>query len=391
MPEIHSKTGASSMERWEPCPGSVRLSRTVPEPSSTSYAEEGTQAHTFAADWLQSGREPAFPNEEMRDNVKLYVDLCNRFYTPSHQQLGAVRGIEYFFDVSDKIPGMYSTADFWVFWPWLKKLVVIDFKYGAGVFVPVVENVQLQYYAAGVLLSNPTFFEGVDTIEVGVCQPRCMANTEEDPFRLWEVDRFTIEVFTERIRRAIQATQDPDAPLKSGDHCRWCPAAAVCPELQAEKDRALQGTFAVIPQRDQVYDVRALAKALKQRDAIKAYLSALDSFAYEEAIRGVQIPDHKLVAKQGQRRYVDEANTINHFKAAGIPDATLFEPKKLKSPAQLEKAMPHYKKILELHTKTESSGYSLVSEDDPRPAISHDPTAVFSTVTATPTLEDLGL
>jgi len=45
---IHSPIGASSMHRWSVCPGSVRLSSNVPSVSS-SYADEGTEAHAWLA------------------------------------------------------------------------------------------------------------------------------------------------------------------------------------------------------------------------------------------------------------------------------------------------------------------------------------------------------
>ena len=50
----HSKIGASSKDRWSQCPGSVRLSEGIPSISS-AYAEEGTLAHSLAADWWVNG------------------------------------------------------------------------------------------------------------------------------------------------------------------------------------------------------------------------------------------------------------------------------------------------------------------------------------------------
>ena len=84
----HALCSASSAERWLECPGSVGLSMTVPEPPSSSYAIEGTEAHelsekilfqwvkdnyTLSDEFLQGLREG---KEEMFDYVMQYVHAC---------------------------------------------------------------------------------------------------------------------------------------------------------------------------------------------------------------------------------------------------------------------------------------------------------------------------
>lgn len=389
MSAPHSGVGASSMYRWEACPGSVALAATVPAQPSTSYAEEGNQAHAFAADWLTSGIEPKFPSSEMRDAVKIYVDFCNRYYSPSHVKLGAVRGVETFFDNSHIIPGMYSTVDYWCYWPWLKRLLVTDFKYGAGVFVDVEDNTQAQYYAVGLILSKPDFFQ-VDTAELAIVQPRCMKDTEVEGIRATEIPRFDLDVFKNRIAEGIAATRKPNAPLVSGKHCRFCPVGAICPEIIKQKDEALAGDFAVIPSdATQVYDVRKLATALGQREAIKSYLSKLDEFAYQEMSRGVDVPGWKLVEKRGRREYKNPELTRNTLKAAGIPDKDMLTTPELKSPAQLEMSLDkRYKQLIAEHTEMKSSGLTIAPITDKRPAVTKKPEDDFQAIPMS--LESLG-
>lgn len=389
MSAPHSSTGASSMYRWEACPGSVALCATVPPGPSSSYAEEGTQAHTLAADWLMSGSEPKFPSSEMRDAVKIYVDFCNRYYQASQVKLGAVRGIEHFFDHSDRVPGMYGTVDYWCYWPWLKRLLVADFKYGAGVFVSAEDNSQALYYAAGLLHTKSDFLD-VETVEIAIVQPRCMKDTDVDGVRITEVSKFDIDVFYQRIRGAIAATKEPKALLRPGGHCQFCPAAAVCPEVLAMKDAALSGEFAVIASdATQVYDVRKLASALEQRDALKAYLSKLDEFAYQEMNRGVNIPGWKLVEKRGRREYKNPELTLNTLKAAGIPDKDMLTTPELKSPAQLEASIDkRYKALIAEHTEMRSSGLTIAPVTDKRPAVTKRPEDEFQAVPMS--LESLG-
>ena len=73
----HSPIGASSMYRWAECPGSVKLSEGIVTEQS-AYAEEGTEAHAYGAEWLMgNGKQPPISekvDDEMAEHVKVYVD-----------------------------------------------------------------------------------------------------------------------------------------------------------------------------------------------------------------------------------------------------------------------------------------------------------------------------
>lgn len=370
------------MSRWSACAGSPAICATVPERPSSSYAERGTQAHAMAADWLETGIPAVFDNEEDFLAVAEYVRICDSYYSPEHQKLGAVRGVEYQFITT--IDGMYGTSDYWSYWPWSNHLVVLDYKHGEGVLVPVIDNKQLLYYALGVVITQP-WGKDVKTIELGIVQPRCMTNTEESGFRTWTIDRVKLFEFEVVLKKAIEATRQPNAPLVPGEHCRFCPAQAICPAVENQRNIALQSDFrAVVESHAKVYDVRTLAAALDMRDTLKAYLTALDEFAYREMNAGVQVPGYKLVQKRGQRKYKDPVLLENTLKAAGLGNAIYTKPELL-SPAQLEKAIPSYKALIAEHTVTESSGLTVVPESDKRPAAS--PELDFTKVS----LESLGL
>lgn len=378
----HSPTGASGMYRWSVCAGSVALCATVPERPSSSYALAGQKAHENAADWLTVGAPPVFDTDEELFAVAEYVRICEKYFSPEYQRLGAVRGIEYQFQT--EIDGMYGTSDYWVYWPHLQHLIVLDYKHGEGVFVSAVDNKQLLYYALGVVMTQP-WGKDVKTIELGIVQPRCMANTGESGFRTWTIDRVKLFEFEVVLRKAIEATRKPNAPLKVGEHCQFCPAHAICSAMEYQRDIALTSEFkGVVESQAKVYDVRDLAAALDKRDTLKAYLTALDEFAYREMNAGVQVPGYKLVAKRGQRKYKDPVLLENTLKSAGLGSAIYTKPELL-SPAQLEKAIPSHKGLIAEHTVTESSGLTVVPESDKRPAAS--PEIEFTKVS----LEALGL
>lgn len=376
LDQEHSVIGASSMDRWSACPGSVRLSKDLPNVTS-EYAKEGTQAHELAAEWLRSGRKPKFPSQDMENAVSTYVEICNKYYSPSHRELGACRGIEHMFDLSAVYPGCFGTSDFWCYWPWKKHLIVLDYKHGAGIFVSAEHNKQAQYYALGVLT---TLRFQIDTIEIGIVQPRCAE--EGQALRTWTIDSMDLFDFQVELIEAAERTADPNAPLIPGDQCRFCPAAQhhVCPELQQQVTALAQAEFAALPALATPEDVKAaiqakiltydpikIKHALDQRDFIKAYLKTLDEFAYNYLENGNSIPGYKLVDKSGNRKWLDEEKTINMLKAAGYADSVIYEAPKLKSPAQLEKALKKSKGIIEGHAEKNDSGHALVTMDDPRP------------------------
>lgn len=362
----HSPTGASSMYRWEACPGSVALCATLPPAPSSVYAEEGTRAHEIAATMLKEGAAFVGASQEMTEAVNTYVNVCNGYFTPEHQKLGAQRWIEQHLDASASIPGMYGTVDCLIYWPWLKKLIVIDFKYGSGVYVGAKENTQLLYYAVAACLALSLV---VDSVEVVIVQPR-LTSRDDEGIRRWEGGADELNLFNHRVVGAIERTREPNAPLSAGDHCRFCPAAAVCPKLNEARDLALLSDFSKPLVPEKTYTPETIKKALDSLDALKAYIKAVDELAYRELEAGREIPGYKLVAKRPTRKINDADRVVEILLANGYTTAQIYPTPELKSPAQLEKTIKkQHKPLLEPYIVSESSGHVVVPESDPRPAI----------------------
>lgn len=368
----HSPTGASSMYRWEACPGSVALCATLPPAPSSVYAEEGTKAHEIAATILRDERSLLCVDKEMIEAVNTYVNVCNGYFTPEHQKLGAQRWIEQHLDASASIPGMYGTVDCLIYWPWLKKLIVIDFKYGSGVYVGAKENTQLLYYAVAARLALSLV---VDSVEVVIVQPR-LTSGDDEGIRRWEGGADELNLFNHRLVGAIERTREPNAPLSAGDHCRFCPAAAVCPKLNEARDLALLSDFRKplappsAPDTVSPYTPETIKKALDSLDALKAYIKAVDELAYRELEAGRAIPGYKLVAKRPTRKINDADRVIQILTSNGYTAEEIKTTPELKSPAQLEKTIQkQHKPLLEPYIVSESSGHVVVPESDPRPAI----------------------
>lgn len=152
----HAKLSPSSAKRWMTCPGSVELSKDRPDESS-SFADEGTDAHELAARCLESGKNANdFLGEtmgkgnvvgaDMAYNVQAYVDYVRNMASeiPGAQLL-----------VEQRLPighltgeeGAKGTADVVILGG--EEIIVVDLKYGRGVAVEAEDNPQLQIYGLG--------------------------------------------------------------------------------------------------------------------------------------------------------------------------------------------------------------------------------------------------
>jgi hypothetical protein len=379
----HSKIGASSMYRWSACPGSVREASKAPPSVSSKYAEEGTDAHAFGAMCLTLKHNPgkhiggdvAYDgrrlkvDKEMADAIQVYVD-----HVWLDRPKDAVLQIEQKFDLSDVHPGLFGTADA-VIWDTKRKLLeVIDLKYGAGIAVNVTDNPQLHYYALGALLASKY---PAKTVRMTIVQPRC--DHADGPVRSQDIDALDLLDFKTDLKRFALATEDPKAKLCAGSHCRFCPASGICPELKKQAQVAAKGDFQpILPNAEErkaagqlPYDPVELKKALDSREIVKAWLKAVDEFAYAELEAGRPIPGYKLVEKRASRKYRNgDGEVIEALQSDPMLDVEqedCFEPRCLKSPAQLEKVVG--KDWVAKFTVKESSGHALVPESDKRPAV----------------------
>lgn len=358
----HSTHSASGMYRWSACPGSIKLCDTVPVPVQSAYAAEGTLAHDLAAKLL-NGEAVHCDDPGMFEAITEYVRVVKAY----QQQPECRWWVERKFDLSSVYPGCFGTADFVCHWPMHKKLIVIDYKHGAGVWVNPANNPQLLYYGLGAVIDLQ--LPDVETVELGICQPRC----GDGEYRSIEISVVDLLDFKHDLVMYATATEQADAPLVIGDHCRFCPAAqidkktgdAYCPAVRDQRRAVLQMEF----KQELSYDPKTLAQALDARETVKAWLKNLDEFAYDVMEHGAQIPGYKIVEKKATRKWTDEPAALSMLKAAGYADGVILEAPALKSPAQLEKTDKKAYGAAAAFVSKESSGHVIAPESDKRPAV----------------------
>jgi hypothetical protein len=382
--KAHAALGASGAKRWMACPGSVRLSEGQPTFES-EHARIGTVAHTLAETCLRSGTTPfqfvdmeidgIRIDEDMAEGVAVFVEYCRPLMQYQH-------GIEHRFSLAALAPPspMFGTSDFWAYIPEEKILVVPDYKNGSGVVVDVVNNPQLMYYGLGAALTANV--GPIETVRLVIVQPR--AGHPDGAVRSWDVDYEELLAFGVNLLEAAKATLQPNAPLNTGDHCRWCRAAPICPAQHAQAQSIAQIEFSAVPMSlppaPDTLPPMLLEDILTKLPVLEDWAKQVRAYAQHKLESGEVVRGFKLVAKRANRKWTSEKDVAAWADQAGVSDEELFD-KKLRSPAQIEKVVGKKLMPVELITQ-QSSGYTMAPEADARPALTPSAADEFTALPA---------
>jgi hypothetical protein len=402
----HAKLSPSASSIWMNCPGQPTLAAGLVDEGS-KWALQGTAAHQVLEWCLTTKRDTAYyagqavPVEGPQGAVSLDADDLAAVQIAVDYVRGEIEdGDEAEYEVRLKLnDDLWGTADVVRYRPSTGELLVVDYKHGSGVAVEAKNNPQGVAYA--LMKMKMMANRGISKVRFVIVQPRCFR--EDGSIREFEVDGLDMWDWEDRFADAVHAVREAanfsdDIPAKwaadflsPGAHCRWCKAAGICPALKTQAEEALTMDFSAVE--PGAYDVAELAKARTLVDRVKAWATAVDSFAYSEAERGVKIPGWKLVAKRPTRRVRDEDGVRNTAELIGVPTEDLLTQPEMKSPAQLEATFePHMaggtkkarteaaKAFLKDHIEATSGGHTLVPESDDRPPIRGDVTDDFGAV-----------
>ena len=349
--------GGSSAKRVINCPGSVKLVQKMPPQPSSKYADEGTLLHNIISEYLERDNVPLqsfvdekFTMELMEEKLLPALDLLNEI-DPNNE---LVYKVESRVGFGDLLPGVFGSTD--LLGRIGDRAIVLDWKFGDGVVVTAEENEQLMFYAAAAMRTPETawVFEGASEIELIIVQPPVM--------RRWVTTRDRIARFERELVKAVKLAQTPDAPLAQGDHCRWCAAKPICPQMTGAVDRAIKQQIVNL-------DVDTLGQYLKNADLLEGWIKDLRALAFGLLEKNVDVPGYKLVQKQARRKWTDEQEARKVLMEFGLKESVVVETS-IMSPAQAEKALK--KRISELPEgliKSESSGTTLAPVEDDRPAV----------------------
>ena len=347
--------GGSTAKRVINCPGSVKLVQKMPPQPSSKYADQGTLLHN-AMDAILSSRADVL-GMKYKDQI-LTNELYDEKIAPALAALDELGDIEYATETrvgfGDLLPGVFGSTD--LVGRIGNKAVVLDWKFGSGVPVPAEENEQLLFYAAAAMRTESLkwAFEGVTEIECIIVQP---------PFtKRWTTTVERVKQFELELVQAVKAAMQDDAELSQGDHCRWCAAKPICPQMTGAVDRALKQQIINL-------DVDTLGQYLKNADLLEEWIKDLRALAFGLLEKNVAVPGYKLVQKQARRKWTDEQEARRVLMEMGLKESVVVETS-IMSPAQAEKALKkRFSELPEGLIKSESSGTTLAPVEDDRPAV----------------------
>jgi len=345
---VHSKYSFSGRKRWKKCPISIHMSAGVPDTSGPAAAE-GTTAHTVAEFYVcqrfglvhrdfgaiaanaecpdmpvpealdLKGRTPAEWNADLRRHGKDYRDFIVGLI-PTGEEVYVV--VEQKVSIPSIHEQLFGTADCLIWLPRLKRLVVVDYKYGfESVDVGTYEdtNEQLGAYLVageeGLMQRHVVPEQGV----VAVYQPRRVLQRPEQTLN---VDRAWFGQERQKLRAEVAAVDNPGAP-NPGDHCKYCKGKARCPAVHNALRTALEAHCGEKNVLDMPVD--DLVQIFAARAAFKAFWEDV-----EERVGKLAQTGHKnlqIKESQGRRMWGDTKLATDTFLALGRAD--LLQPRAL--------------------------------------------------------------
>jgi len=348
----HSKiVGGSTAKRVINCPGSVALVAEMPPQPSSSYAEEGTLLHDEISRFLGDLDYRFTCSQELiQDKLWPALDLLDEIDPDKTMEYA----IETRVGFGDLLPGVFGSTD--LMGRIGNKAVILDWKFGSGVPVPAEENEQLMFYAAAAMRTPEAkwVFDGATEVELVIIQPPTI--------KRWTTTIARIKEFEQTLIRAVKIAEQPDAPLKNGDHCRWCSAKPVCPVMTGAVDRA------VAIKMDKI-DVDKIGAYLHNADLLEDWIKDLRSLAEEMMKKGKPVKGWKMVPKRATRQWAKTDDVVHWLDGKGLEPKDIYS-KELLSPAQMEKVLKKRKLALpDDLVVAVSSGTTIAPESDPRPAV----------------------
>lgn len=383
----HARLSPSGAVRWMTCPRSYWWEEEFPDRSSP-FAEEGTAAHELAEtclrddgllhDYLGQWFNGFEVSDNMANAVAVYVDAIRA--EPGQRWLEVRLHHPW-------VNGIYGTADAIIMDEDQRRLIVADYKHGQGVEVSAERNPQLMIYGLMAYLWLDLLYD-IDTIEMRIYQPRL------DNISVWSVEPQTLLNWHHRELTPAIVRLDHESGLMvpSEKGCRFCKAAAVCPELARQNLAAAEAVFddapplpveitePQLPAPEQLTREQ-IAAIIGHSNRISSWLKSIEAHAIHALESGDELPGYKLVRGRSNRVWDDEKKAMCEALRIGmrvLEDPTsvqgrIFTPAKFKSPAQIEKILGRKAfAALEPLTRKPEGRVNIAPESDKRPAVIPD-------------------
>lgn len=387
----HSELGGSSASRWSICSGSVFLTRTLPPQPTSDAAAEGTKAHELAEvclrDFLDhklNGTDPdinfalmsaSFESEMIeaaegfRDAV--WVKVLEESIT------GKAFGLEERFHFDENLD-MGGLVDFWCVYiddRGRRVGVIVDFKYGYSP-VEVKKNGQLAFYATALRNYVRKHDKDLDLVRTVIYQPRV---PHREAYQEVHLTQKQLDTWAKKFTTAAHKIYvKQKASYKTGEHCRFCPAQAICPkygkELSAKADLAIVDVDHIsLPKAEGLSDEQ-LVNIVLYAPKIESFLKSCKAYAINKYMMGNKLPGVKVVLGSTRRKWKpNETEIAAEFEAIGVDPWN----KKLRGLGDMKRVLREVTgqkgkaldEMLEAYITYTQAKPVLVPESDNRPAV----------------------
>lgn len=369
----HAVLGASGIKKWATCTMSAAVEKDLPEEGS-NFSREGTYAHACAESmlrcYLQGDAVPdteaidalidatvnedaaEFMNETFLRHVQTFVDYVIQRYEELQEEHGAANVVlllEQKLRFDKWVPQGFGTADIVIIVP--GKIIVIDLKFGAGVYVDGKGNGQTRLYALAAWYAYNPVYE-FDQVEAVIHQPR-MNNVSGETLPVhgfgglldWAEN---VVVPRAAVAWAAYNGDYTDARFAPGKHCSesFCKARFTC---SARARYLLE--IAELPymgEEPHTLTVEQLEAVIGKADMAAKWAKDVQAFLLRQAEQGkVQLKQYKLVEGRSFREVTDSRKAAEILMRNGYAAAKVYKEPQLSNLGDLERLVGA-KKLTEL-------------------------------------------
>lgn len=413
--EYHAKWSPSGAAGWSTCVGKIAMEEGR-EDQPSSYADEGTAAHTVAT-WCfeQTTDAAAFAgryvpirpgvtvevDDEMVEYVQSYVDAIRQY--AGEKPDSPFDFFEHELNIEQDVPidhitgedGATGRADAWILTADGEELQVHDLKYGRGEPVSAEGNLQLLMYASGALRVAELVGAEPKRVRMVIHQVRTSGPDE------WVIPIHELQEGISYLRYAAERSRDAydcraswigtqgeaDYLNPSEKGCRWCKAKATCSAL---RDVVVQTVFQASPATpDEFDDLNApqlqqpapsvwLAASMEKVGLIEDWCKAVRAETERRLLAGDGVPGYKLVqGRKPARKWMDAEQAEQMMKTMRLKADEMYT-KKVITPTVAEKVLaptPRRWKKLEALIVQGEPPLSVAPLSDKRPAVEVKPVA----------------
>ena len=350
MPDEHAKLSPSAYGRWSRCPGSIELTRALPD-STSEAAQWGTDAHAILEGMLNEyfnfvtheGPDMGDYDEKAEVALVAYQYVIEQYGKSHKAGLHPQVGIEQkvYPEPYTNEPDLWGSADIILMDDTCVE--VIDLKAGAGVLVMPTSG-QLKIYALGALAALDPY-KLPKWVKMTIVQPRI-----EHPDGVIRSDLMkTSELFdwcNDKLIPAIEAVNADNPALVAGtEQCKFCQAKSTCPEIASTNEKLAMSTFIDQTKKDlrdiAEVDINCLtlekvAEIIEAAPMIRSWLTAVEERAVDELRNGNRIPGYKAVRTGKRNTWSLPPEEIVERLATVIPPENLVKEVVLTAPQALK-------------------------------------------------------